>query len=161
MPRDARIHRGLTSGWTAGEMGPTVGHLCATIHRAAVVHGLAIAEMVGIAARPRRCLSESIRWRAAAGFFGFPLRLASQLQSTSSLYVGITLASAKPRSESGEFSVEAGRHASGWISPSSGGEASRVDARQLKEIEIRRVVAPDTPLVDVEVGLRGASLELA
>jgi hypothetical protein len=27
MPRDAPIHRGLTSGWTAGEMGPTVGHL--------------------------------------------------------------------------------------------------------------------------------------
>ena len=50
MPRDARIHRRLTSGWTAGEMGPTVGHLCATIHLAAMVHGLAVAEMVGIAA---------------------------------------------------------------------------------------------------------------
>jgi hypothetical protein len=66
MPRDARIHRGLTSGWIAGEMGPTVGHLCATIHLAAVVHGLAIAEMGA------RAVATEVdrRWRAA-GFSAF------------------------------------------------------------------------------------------
>lgn len=59
--------------------------------------------------------------------------------------------SAKPRSESGEFVLCRGRrHVSGWISPvyfvRREARHHAWTTRQLKEIEIRRVVAPDTPL---------------